>query len=63
MPILRCLSCAKQFVIDPFTYWNYDGQVCCPECKTLLYIKLEQGELRSMKIEEHASPLTKEGEG
>jgi len=53
---IECLACVK--IIKPrqlndtdnYATENYDGQVVCQECKSLLYVKLIKGKIQKCKI-------------
>jgi hypothetical protein len=51
---IQCLACDKTLVLPQFVNTNnYDGQVVCQECKSLLYLKLVEEELLKYKIVEN----------
>lgn len=51
---IECLVCGKNIKmpkhIDPE---QYDGQVVCQECKSLLHVKLVKGKVQKYKIVEN----------
>lgn len=48
---IECLACGKTLKIPQFVNTdNYDGQVVCQECKSLLHLKLVKGDLLKYKI-------------
>ncbi len=50
---IDCLSCGKAIKIPDFIDTNnYDGQVTCQECKSLLHIKLAGGKVRKYEVVE-----------
>jgi uncharacterized Zn finger protein (UPF0148 family) len=50
---IECLVCGKTIVIPKFIDTNnYDGQVTCPECKSLLQVKLVGSKVRKYKVVE-----------
>jgi len=54
---IECLVCGKTIVIPKFIDTNnYDGQVTCPECKSLLHVKLGGGKVRKYEVVERKSP-------
>jgi len=46
MPVISCLSCAKEFDLYTFTYWNYKGEVKCRHCEAFMLIELINGQLK-----------------
>ena len=56
---LECLACEKAIKpqqlndTDNYDTENYDGQVVCQECKSLLYVKLVKGKVQKSKIVEN----------
>jgi len=53
MPTISCINCSKQFYLAGFTYWNFTGDVKCPNCGSLHTISLESGELRNIILKTH----------
>ena len=54
MAEIQCLACDKTLKLPQFVYTdNYDGQVVCQECKSLLYVKLVKGKVQKYKIVEN----------
>lgn len=50
---IQCLACDKALKLPQFVNTdNYDGQVVCPECKALLYVKLVKSKVLKYKIVE-----------
>ena len=50
---IECLACGKPIRIPDFIDTNnYDGQVTCQECKSLLHIKLAGGKVRKYEVVE-----------
>ena len=53
---IECLVCGNVIkprqLNDPDTYdtENYDGQIVCQECKSLLHVKLIKGKVQKSKI-------------
>jgi hypothetical protein len=48
---ISCLVCSKNIVIpDYYDVSNYDGQIICPDCRSLLHIKLAASKLRKLEI-------------
>lgn len=50
---IECLACGKALQLPQFIDtddYDYDGQVVCQECKSLLHVKLEKGKVRKYKI-------------
>jgi DNA-directed RNA polymerase subunit RPC12/RpoP len=53
---IDCLACGKPIKIPEFIDTNnYDGQVNCPECASLLHIKLGGGKVRKYEVVERKS--------
>ena len=58
---IQCLACDKTLKLPQFVNTdNYDGQVKCPECKSLLHIKLVKSKVLKYKIVENKSKQTKQ---
>jgi uncharacterized Zn finger protein (UPF0148 family) len=50
---INCLVCGKAIPIPEFIDTNnYDGQIACPECKSLLQIKLAGAKVRKYQVAE-----------
>ncbi len=50
---IECLACGKAVELPQFVDTdNYDGQVVCQECKSLLHVKLAKGKVQKYKIVE-----------
>ena len=48
---IECWACGKAVKIPQFIDTdNYDGQVVCQECKSLLHVKLVKGKLQKYKV-------------
>ena len=48
---IECLACGK--VVKPPQFIdtdNYDGQLVCQECKSLLHVKLKKGKVQKYRI-------------
>jgi hypothetical protein len=53
---INCLVCDKTIEIPPFIDTeNYDGQISCPACKSLLHIKLLAAKLRKYEVVERGA--------
>ena len=58
---IECLACGKAIkprqLNDTGNYdtGNYDGQIVCQECKSLLHVKLVKGKVQKYKIIEDKS--------
>jgi uncharacterized Zn finger protein (UPF0148 family) len=53
---IECLVCGKTIEIPKFIDTNnYDGQVTCPECKSLLQVKLVGAKVRKYMVVERKS--------
>ncbi len=51
MDEIVCLACGKTVKLPQFIDTdNYDGQVVCQECKSLLHVKLVKGKVQKYKI-------------
>ena len=56
---IECLACGKAIKpqqlndTDNYDTENYDGQIVCQECKSLLYVKLVKGKVQKSKILEN----------
>lgn len=46
---IKCLSCGHNFELDR-SYAEYNGQVKCNTCGTLLKVKIEDGMVKSSEI-------------
>jgi DNA-directed RNA polymerase subunit RPC12/RpoP len=57
---IDCLACGKTIRIPDFIDTNnYDGQITCPECQSLLRVKLGGGKVRKYEVvERKAGGLT-----
>ena len=50
---IKCLACGKTVKIPEYIDSdNYDGQLVCDKCKSLLYIKLVASKVRKYKVVE-----------
>ena len=56
---INCLACGHKFELDE-AYDDYEGQVKCFICGALLEIKLEEGNLKSLKFLKMARPSVEE---
>ena len=55
-PEVKCLECGESINLPPFTYWNVqDADVRCKNCKALMTITLERGELKKCRIRDPAT--------
>ncbi len=58
---IECLACGKAIKprqlndTENYNTENYDGQIVCQECKSLLYVKLVKGKVQKSKIVERKS--------
>lgn len=56
MADIECLACGKTVKIPKFIDTdNYDGQLVCQECKSILHVKLVKGKVQKYKIVEDKS--------
>jgi DNA-directed RNA polymerase subunit RPC12/RpoP len=54
MEEIDCLACGKNVKIPNFIDSdNYDGQVVCQECQSLLHVRLLKGKVQKYKIVEN----------
>jgi len=56
---IECLACGKIVKLPQFIDtddYDYDGQIVCQECKSLLYVKLLKGKVRKYKLIEKFIP-------
>ena len=48
---IECHVCKKEFSIHKsIDTDNYDGEVVCPECKSMLHVKIVKGKLQKRKV-------------
>ncbi len=40
---INCPGCGKDFELDKETYTGFEGNVKCPNCQTLLYMRTGAG--------------------
>ncbi len=53
---IECLACGKAVKLPQFIDSdNYDGQVVCQECNSLLRVKLVKGKVQKYKVEKNKS--------
>ena len=53
---ISCLNCQKNIKIPGFIDTNnYDGQLSCPECRSLLKLKLAGGKVRKYELVERGA--------
>ena len=58
---IQCVACEKTIKprqlndTDNYDTENYDGQIVCQECKSLLHVKLVKGKVQKYKIIEDNS--------
>ena len=51
---IECLACGKAVKLPRFIDSdNYDGQLVCQECKSLLHVKLVKGKVQKYKVLEN----------
>jgi hypothetical protein len=57
---INCLACGKTIPIPDFIDTNnYDGQITCQECKSLMHIRLGGGKVRKYEmVEKKSRPLS-----
>jgi hypothetical protein len=57
---IDCLACGKTIPIPDFIDTNnYDGQITCQECKSLMHIRLGGGKVRKYElVEKKSRPLS-----
>ena len=56
MPTVRCIACGGEITLDLQTYWKYEGDIRCPECKALLTVKIGTGQLKETPILKEQPP-------
>ncbi len=62
---IECLACGKTIKprqlndTDNYDTENYDGQIVCQECKSLLYVKSVKGKVQKSKVVENKSNQAK----
>ena len=62
---IECLACGKAIKprqlndTDNYDTENYDGQIVCQECKSLLYVKSVKGKVQKYKVVENKSNQAK----
>ena len=44
-----CLTCGHKIEVDE-SYCNYEGQIKCGVCGSLLQIKVEEGQIKSVSM-------------
>jgi len=50
---IECLLCEKPIKLPKYIDTeNYDGEVVCQECESLLYIKLVKGKLQKRRVKQ-----------
>jgi len=55
---INCLVCDKRIKIPEFIDTeNYDGQISCPACHSLLHVKLYKSKLRKYEVVERGEVL------
>ena len=60
---ISCLICGKNIEIPQFIDTNnYDGQINCPECKSLLHIRLVGGKARKYEVVERGTAGSNPGQ-
>ena len=59
---IQCVACEKAIKprqlndTDNYDTENYDGQIVCQECKSLLYVKSVKGKVQKSKVVERSRP-------
>jgi len=48
-PYPECPECGYMNVISSSTYRNFEGEIRCYNCGAVLYIEMEDGELRKLR--------------
>ena len=56
---INCLSCGHNIHLDD-AYCDYEGEVRCFACSTLLEIKLDQGNIKKVKLTSLTKPAASE---
>ena len=58
---IKCLVCEETVEIPDFIDTdNYDGQVVCQKCRSLLHVKLVESKVRQYKVVERSYRAEKE---
>jgi len=52
---INCLSCGHSFTLDE-TYDDYSGPVKCWICRAAIFLKTEEGRLKSLALAEIERP-------
>lgn len=56
---IKCLVCGESLEIPPYIDTdNYDGQLNCHKCNSLLYIKLVSSKVRKYRVVEKNTQAT-----
>jgi len=56
LPVIRCIACGSEITLDQQTYWKYQGDIRCPECRALLSVVISSGQLKETpKVKEPAT--------
>lgn len=45
MAIIVCSKCEIRNYLDPYSFWDYDGNFKCAGCGTVYYVKKDNGQL------------------
>ncbi len=45
MAIIVCSKCEVRNYLDPYSFWDYDGNFKCAGCDTVYYVKKDNGQL------------------
>ncbi|MFQ5855199.1 MAG: hypothetical protein ACE5LU_06105 [Anaerolineae bacterium] len=45
MAILVCSKCEVRNYLDPYSFWDYEGNYKCAGCDTVYYVKKDNGQL------------------
>jgi len=63
---IQCVACEKAIKprqlndTDNYDTENYDGQIVCQECKSLLYVKSVKGKVQKSKVVKKSEPAGKD---
>jgi len=50
LPVIRCTACGGEITLDQQTYWKYQGDLRCPECRALLSVIIGSGQLKETPV-------------
>lgn len=59
---LKCLGCGHNVDLDDGVYGQYQGEIKCFACGTMLDVKIEDGNLKSVNIVQNKMKEPNHGE-